>query len=363
MNTTNTTNGTGNGTAVLDHHEHDGAGMARTSKVPSTWLNLATVVEGYDGNYPEMLAAAGADFEVKKRPVQTPDPNNPGQLITTGGYYTYRDNIDPNRPRFGTLGGRFEPTTRPASTTVLGKNIGPGYKIIQNEQSIELAAEIAGLVDGGTLIACGVLNEGARFFGVIDLPDQTFDTTNHQDRIGSQLIVHTGHDGGTSCSLRLSKTRFFCTNQLAGMLSQSQVSIRHSGDIDLSLEEAKAQLGFVLTAEEEFALTAQRLINQGIQGTSLLHRIADRIWPTPPNPSETQTQARRDRSQQLDELLAEETGQVGANSYAVLQALTSFNQWHARTRLDRDVRATTNMFNHRTNEITRLVAHPELIDG
>ena len=294
-----------------DHHTHSGAGMARTDAVPSTWLELATVVDGYNGNFDQMLEAAGADFQVKKRPVRTDDPNNPGQLIPTGGYYTYKDDFDVDRPRFGSLGGRIEDAVRPSGITVLGKNVGKDYKIIQNRQSIELAAEIAGLVEGGTLIACGVLDAGVRFFGVIELPDQTFDTAKHPDRIGSQLIVHTGHDGGTSCSLRLSRTRFFCTNQLAGMLSRSQVSIRHSGDIDLSLEEAKAQLGFVLTADEEFALTAKRLMGEGMQGMSLVRRIADRIWPTAPNPTDQQAQTRRDRLQRLDQLLDTETDQVG----------------------------------------------------
>lgn len=347
----------------LDHHNHGGAGMARTGSVPSTWLELATVVEGYDGNFDEMLEAAGADFEVKKGPVRTDDPNNPGQLIPTGGHFTYKDDFGTGRPRFGTLGGRVHETVKPSGTTVLGKNVGKDYQIIQNRQSIELAVEIAGLVAGGTLIACGLLDGGVRFFGVIELPDQIFDTAKRPDRVGSQLIVHTGHDGGTSCSLRLSRTRFFCTNQLAGMLSRSQVSIRHSGDIELSVEDAKSQLGFVLSADEEFALTAQRLMNEEMQGMSLVRRIADRIWPTAPNPTAQQAQTRSDRLQRLDQLLDTETAQVGPNRYAGLQALTTFNQWYTRTRLDRNVRATSNAFNNRTQQITRLVINPDLIDG
>lgn len=338
-----------------ENYDHQGSGIAMTGE-HSAYLKLATAIEP-GTSVGDALAIAGADWEAKKAKIQTPDPNNPGELIEPGTYYIYRDVPE----------GMTEDGEPYYSTRFLGSGMGKSYRIIQNRAATDLAYSLADDDPRIELQAIGTYLNDRRFVAVMEMPNHVLELPNGAtDQSQQHLYLRNSFDGDTGMSMGLSYHRLYCTNQLSGILSKRNqaVTIHHKGDVKASLAEMKRKLGFVLTANEEFELIAMELGAERATLTSVI-KVAEVLWgktATANGATDRQKVTWEQVQASLAEIWETEVDRVGANRWAALQTLSTQCEHRARTQGDRAVRAVeSKAFRRDIAQMTRLVRDPDLL--
>ena len=101
----------------------------------------------------------------------------------------------------------------------------------------------------------------------------------------------------------------------AARRAASRVTIRYSARVDTTLAEARARLGFILTADEQFELLTTRLLgHRATLGT--VERIANKLWAKgDDNPSDVQAERNRDMQATITDLWHTEVDRVGPNGW------------------------------------------------
>lgn len=317
------------------------ASFAFSQQIGSAWHNLGTPLDGLS-TAEEILAACRGDYTVSKHKILAEDPMVPGRMMETDRFMTVRQRpvvIDSN----GVTGGENH---------VLGV-VGSQYEVIQNQEALELALGLvtdvadrfgfdidaaAGLVD-----CAGVLRDGKQFFATIPLPPVVLAPNDQADLHGRNLVVTTGHDGGTALQLVNSYVRAVCANTVDWALRSSEraVSVRHTRNADTRIVEAKSQLGLLLDAEEEFKKIALELMGSECSFAAV-EGIANLLWPTPEvGETDRQRENREVRMATLREIWEGDTavGAVGSNRWAAFNTLSSYFEHRQPTSMNRSERA------------------------
>lgn len=159
-------------------------------------------------------------------------------------------------PVFVKIGGKFiaiedrVATHRKGSTDVLGI-VSTDYELIQDTDGLRTMQAVVNAARRSSFVTAGLLGRGERAFASIDL-SRVVDLRIKRDpsRHESHLFGTWAHDGSGALNVGLWHNRVECQNMLnmakadaaaRGML----VSIRHTGDVGDSLDEAQRVLGFV----------------------------------------------------------------------------------------------------------------------
>ncbi|AYB69134.1 hypothetical protein SEA_EAGLEHORSE_86 [Mycobacterium phage Eaglehorse] len=223
------------------------------------WHQLGQQV-GHKMDPMEALAAANMlDWDVRKVPLRAdiavrhdadgnelevqPEP----QLVDVPGRYTIL---------------RTNPVTKAAEP--LGV-IGAWWQPFQNEATTGLLYNICDQ-SGAHIETIGALDGGRRTFVTMLMPDHMELTapTGFKDVTKLYLAVFNHHDGQGALRAVISPVRVVCANtqRLAEANAVSQVSIRHTGNADVRLEEVRRILGLTFKLDEtmrtEFEAMAQR---------------------------------------------------------------------------------------------------------
>jgi phage/plasmid-like protein (TIGR03299 family) len=196
------------------------------------WHKLGVVAPGtLTAN--EAFTLGGLDWEVGLREVY----NQQGQIIP-GAYSITR--IDTNA-HLGFVTQRYNPF----------QNRGL-FDIVQAMEDEDARFETAGVLKGGTQVwSLAELNRDLYIAG---------------DQFKPFFLVTNNHDGKGGVVLKNVITRVVCANTLAMAMGEAQrsFSLRHVGDFDIRISEAKKALGFVRKYVESFEEFANRLVEKHI---------------------------------------------------------------------------------------------------
>jgi len=200
------------------------ASMAYCGETP--WHGLGTKVDGYQ-TAADMMRAAGMQWEVGMEPIMLAD---------------------------GTVIGSHRAIVRQDTRAVLG--VGSArYQVFQNAQAGELADAL--VLEGGAHVeVAGVLDNGEKCWLLAKLPD-VFEVTRG-DAVVPHFLLAWGHDAKHGIAGKLTEIRVVCWNTLhaalPGKWSQSaDLYLRHSKNLTVRLEEARAALGIVRKQNAETA--------------------------------------------------------------------------------------------------------------
>lgn len=143
---------------------------------------------------------------------------------------------DGNKVQIPNKKALINPITGDVLSVMSGK-----YSVCENEDAFGFVEGI----EGGKIVAGGQFNGG----GVVWLIIQIDQLDVRGDKIEGNIMVLNSHNGTKQVTILPCPVRIHCTNVFPMMLKncKSQLKIRHSGQIEYKLEEAKNTLGF--TAE------------------------------------------------------------------------------------------------------------------
>ena len=155
-------------------------------------------------------------------------------------------------------------TVRTDTNEVLGI-VGPDYQIIQNQELVYMAEQIA-RTDSLQVTTAGELRGGSRVW--LAVRADSFNVCNVDDEIKPYLLLTNGHDGLFSLSATPTSVRVVCENTLnmalrEGRAANQCISIRHKGSMPEKIEELTTTLSQFYERAKTFEKQANYL--SGIQ--------------------------------------------------------------------------------------------------
>ncbi len=178
----------------------------------------------------EAIQAAGLDYDVSLAPVRTE--------------YETIDNV--------------MATIRVDTGRTLGL-VSEKYKIFQNRECFDFFDNVVGDKLAMYEVA-GALGKGERVWLLAKLPNNII--VYKDDVVEKYLCLTNSHNGKSALKMYYTPVRVVCQNTLSMSMSDAQdgISIRHSGDLQANIKEAKRILGLSLNFYEAFEQQAQHLV-------------------------------------------------------------------------------------------------------
>lgn len=239
--------------AGLEQHDT----MMSVREVP--WHGKGTVLEEYPGDLAEALDASGLGWRV-----------NQGDLFYVKGGQFHSNEIDPETglyiPSLEASIAKaqdYRANLRVDTGEILGI-VGDDYKVVQNIEAFRwLEALLGGDLKWET---AGSLNNGRRVWVLV--------TPGEQVEVGgdpTQLYVYcsNSHDGSQAVVAAATKVRIVCANTL-GWAEREALNcprtyrFRHTGDMQLKLDEARKVMGIVLDWDAAFKELGDKLARENI---------------------------------------------------------------------------------------------------
>jgi phage/plasmid-like protein (TIGR03299 family) len=123
--------------------------------------------------------------------------------------------------------------------------VGNRYETVNNRQALSI---LDGLIENGGIVSdAGMYNHGATVFATVDLGH--FDVGGG-DVLKRKIRVSTAHDGSGSIKAAMYSWRMICKNGLHGWGKDQSVSIRHTKNWRVMMQQARRVLGI---ADQYFA--------------------------------------------------------------------------------------------------------------
>ena len=256
-------------------------------------------------------------------------------------------------PVFAKIGGKWVEvpdrvaTYRHGTSDVLGI-VSTDYEKISDADAVRTAEAIIKASDERKVkagfVSAGLLGKGERAFASIDLSRITNlkvkrDPSKHQ----AFLFATWAHDGTEAYRVGLWGNRIECQNMrnmalAAAAKSGMLVSIRHSGDMEASLDEARRVLGFV-----EQTINADVALMNALQDipirkpTLFLPDFTEYVVPQVDEPEKHERAARsRDEAREvIKSLFANSSTLVGVpnSAYRAYQAVAEYGDHYRAIRL------------------------------
>lgn len=261
------------------------------------WHRLGTKLD-QPATAREAITAAGLDYRVELKPLETDD-----------GY-----NV-PSR----------KATVRSDTNQVLGV-VGNGYVPVQNFQAFGFLDAI--VADGGLRYhTAGALGRGEKVWMLAKLPGQ-IQVKNSADIVDKFLLLSNAHDGSAALRVYFTPIRVVCQNTLSLAESRSQgqgVSILHKGDLQAKIREAQEVLGFATRFYDD----AEERINRLASHYPTQAQLSTYFKELYPDPEEGKDNTRAvNVRQELHRLFAEGIGHdepsIKHSSWVAFNAVTEF---------------------------------------
>jgi len=204
--------------------------IAYTGEKP--WHGLGTELkEAFTSE--EAIKVANLDFTVEKTPVYA-KVNGVEQLISDN-FANIRKDTGEN---LGIVGNR--------------------YQIIQNADAFQFFDNI--VADKLAMYhVVGALGKGERVWILAKLPDDLLICGD--DKVEKYLLLTNSHNGTSSLQMYFTPIRVVCNNTLIASTQHKQncISIRHCGNIQSKVEQARTALGIAIDFYKEFDVECQAL--------------------------------------------------------------------------------------------------------
>lgn len=261
----------------------------------------------------EILARAGADYEVESHPMTILHPHT-NEPLQTGKYFTHTKRpikIENGQPTGG-------------ETVVLGTGLSSRYKPVSNIEILTLARDLAeGISPEAAASVAGTYRDLVVFFVQIPLEPLILPGG---DTITRSIVASTAHDGSRSIQLAQCADRVFCGNQLSGIWrkSEDRISIRHSTSALMQPQAVfKEALNLTMTADEKFVAMAHRLGAKKLNFPGV-RRVVDSLYPVSPDATDTVISKSIRRLDKIREYWEAESGAFGPNAWAGFNAVSSW---------------------------------------
>lgn len=207
------------------------------------WHGLGTVIQEAV-NSEQALKLAGLDWEIIQIPVEY-------KGTKTGHQFNIRSSDD----------------------TVMGV-VGSRYKPVQNKDAFAFTDELIG--GDVRYETAGSLQNGKRVWMLARMDSiRVLD-----DEVEPYMCLTNSHDGFSSMKVCMTPVRVVCQNTLNMALSNAKRSwnVRHSGNIEGKIEEAKKTLGLAHEYMHRFEIEAQELYKIKIAPKDFIN-LADKLFP------------------------------------------------------------------------------------
>ena len=204
----------------------------------ATWTNVGVDVE-MTSTVSEVLAKAGLDYEVEKRPMYIDSDNGNGGILVPDKYATY-----------DVTNGKIKGV------------VGNTYKVLQNRDAFDF---VNGIDDKLSFVKAGETKSGMIYIiGRLD------DVTVLGDKITPYVIFQNGHNGVYTLKTTICPLRIVCQNQFAMSFKSSPntISIHHSNSMEGRLVEAQNLMKDVAGYMKEFNNTAEELAGTKFTGNA-----------------------------------------------------------------------------------------------
>ena len=215
---------------------------------------------------------------------------------------------------------------------VLGSGMTEDYTTVQNEQVAQFISDVLDVAGGDlTVQALGSYLGGSRCFVNLRRPEDIL--IGGSDRIQQDLFLHWGHDGGTSIQVISKSLRFFCTNQIGGMLGSAtapRFRVRHVGGAhEGRVQEAREALQIMARGQSEFERIAEEWAAQAVtnrQFDTIVERLLPDLRPGDVHPA-VATRRMQER-ETLRSIYVHDPMQ--GNAWGALNAWTEMGDWHGQ---------------------------------
>jgi phage/plasmid-like protein (TIGR03299 family) len=275
------------------------------------WHGLGVNVEEAQDSQ-NAIRLAGLDWEVVQWPVNAVSPDGWGTVTAKG----------------------FVANVRFDTHAVLGV-VSNKYQPFQNNEAFAFADAIVGEGHAHYETA-GALRGGRRVWMMLKLPEEI--RAGREDRIDPYLLLFNSHDGSSCLRALLTSVRVVCANTLRLALSNAGndgITIRHRGDLQSRVEEARITLGLVHKRLNQFSREVE-IFRSVPMGNGRLSRYFDSLLP--PLSKEASERERTNRLNALDQLngafenpMNNLPGMRGT-LWAALNAATEYADHHRRFR-------------------------------
>jgi phage/plasmid-like protein (TIGR03299 family) len=311
-------------------------------------------IDDYPENWREAQKLAGAEWAVEKRPVmfQRNDWDREAAVERIMG--AFASPVDGNGLRM-LVGDLLTPdllgiteskdhfvTHRMDTGAPLGI-VSDDYRVVQNWELYEFTAALVGNADVRVDFETGgVLKGGRVVWALVKLPDHRITIPGTDDINDLYVICTTGHDGSLPFQCAVTQVRVVCWNTLSLALgsTNAQHSIRHTGDPQARIQEARDALGLALAWNAEFRDLALMLSQQTMTDDDFA-AYTDFLFPMPTvSVTDRVLENVTKRRAHFGELYRAQstpasTGdfrRIEGTRWAALQAATEYYDWSHRIR-------------------------------
>lgn len=205
---------------------------SRVFTVGEAWHGLGTVVDT-EQKACDAIRLAKLDYKVSKKPSGFQKDNGEWK-------------VNPNEYNI----------VREDTETKLG-NCTNVYKIVQNVEAFNFFDVVVG--EGQAIYhSAGALGQGEKVWILAKLPNDIY--INADDKVEKYLCLTNSYDGKSALRMYFTPIRVVCQNTLNMSLSDAKngISIRHSGNINGKIDEARKVLGISINYYNQFeAITKQ----------------------------------------------------------------------------------------------------------
>jgi phage/plasmid-like protein (TIGR03299 family) len=133
------------------------------------------------------------------------------------------------------------------------------YVPVQNIDAFNFFDEIIG--EGKAIYhSAGALGKGERIWIMAKLPDDII--IKNIDNVEKYLLLSNSHDGSSSLKMYFTPVRVVCQNTLNASINQKsdeQISLKHTRNIQMKINDSRKALGLALSYYEDFANVAEKM--------------------------------------------------------------------------------------------------------
>lgn len=292
----------------LEVHE-DGTAAFFSARVPA-WHSLGTITDGAL-TADEAIKVAQLDWTVTKTtdPIAAPVMGENGiDLVTMPNkFLTYRAH-----PKSGEL----------EALGVVGKN----YVVVQNAESFGFLNYMTDEF-GAVFETAGSLHGGRKVFVSMKMP-KTMLIGGH-DAVELYLLAWNSHDGMSGFNVVATPQRVVCQNTLTAGIrnAKSSWSIRHTGDVQRQVTQARETLGLTFAYADEFQKQANALIDQQFTADEFDRLVASLVKAPKDATDRQQEAAKATRASIATYWTAPTQANIAGTKWAAYNAITEWADW------------------------------------
>lgn len=292
-------------------------GQAMFAAREAAWHGLGTVV-GSAMTTTEALKEAHLDWTVwvedtPMHMVTRPDGTDAMVAADAQTRLVYREDGDAGAVLLGAVGSQFEP--------------------IQNAEAFGFLDALTEMQGEAHVETVGALHNGREVFLSVAWPSHLslVSKDGREDKVEQYLLVHNGHAGNASLTVRATNVRVVCRNTLSMALrgqAERVVRIAHRGNTTAGrIAEARETLGFAVASFTAFDAAAAALYDTVVTDRMVEQAIAGFLGERPEKPGAALTRYDTRLEQVWGLYRSEPNSNVHGTAWGAWNALTEWSDW------------------------------------